>query len=145
VLIALDGSPLAERALPIGIGLARLLDGDVHLLRVASRLDTTAAMTYLEDAAVALQLQDLADVPRSVMTGAAPGGAIRTYAHEHGVGLIALASHGRGGLSRVVLGSVAMEVVTTAAIPIVVVPPRVRLPLRLRASAGRTEPNPHDS
>jgi nucleotide-binding universal stress UspA family protein len=49
VLIPLDGSPLAERALPIGSGLAQVLEGDLHLLWVASHVDTAAAEAYLQD------------------------------------------------------------------------------------------------
>jgi nucleotide-binding universal stress UspA family protein len=37
-----------------------------------------------------------------------------------------MSTHGRGGLARIVLGSVAAEVVRRSAIPLVVVPPDIR-------------------
>jgi universal stress protein family protein len=49
---------------------------------------------------------------------------------------IVLAAHGRGGLSRAALGSVAMEVLTTAATPLMVVPPAARIRMRRQASAA---------
>lgn len=46
------------------------------------------------------------------------------YASEHDVDLIALASHGRSGLSRLVMGSVAEQVLRCSRIPVLVIPLR---------------------
>ena len=67
--------------------------------------------------------------------------ATQARAELHDAG--ALASHGRGGLSRAVLGSVAIDIVSRAAIPTVVVPPLARVPAWRRAPAECQERNAH--
>ena len=57
----------------------------------------------------------------AVLLGQPVAPAITAFARERGVDLIVLASHGRTGLARVVLGSVAEEVVRTAPCPVLVV------------------------
>jgi nucleotide-binding universal stress UspA family protein len=81
VLITLDGSPLAQRSLPVGAGLAQLLEGDLHLLRVASQRDIHNANAYVEDVASALP----SNVRASVVIGALAAETIQRYAHEHSV------------------------------------------------------------
>lgn len=56
---------------------------------------------------------DAADVPN----------AICTYAQENGADYIAMATHGRSGLRRLLLGSVAEVVVRHATVPVVLYPP----------------------
>jgi nucleotide-binding universal stress UspA family protein len=146
VLIPLDGSPLAERALPIGSGLAQLLHGDLHLLRVASLAEAPTANAYLEDVRAALELEGVTNVRGSVLSGGSAATVIHRYAQERSVGLIALASHGRSGISRAVLGSVATDVLRAASLPVVVVPPGARTPDWPQASAkGSFLPDAHAS
>lgn len=145
VLITLDGSPRAERALPVGVGLVRLLDGGLHLLRVANQRYSATARRYVEDVALRLRSDGLPNVCASEMTSPSVGETIRRYAHEHGVGLIALASHGRGGLSRALLGSVAAHVLRTAATPVLLIPPLADVPVWRRAPAEYHERNAHGS
>ena len=52
------------------------------------------------------------------------GDTIKACADELGVDLVALASHGRGGLSRLVMGSVAQRVLKHSTVPVLVVPLR---------------------
>ncbi len=137
VVITLDGSSLAEHALPIGVGLARLLEGSLHLLRVANQRDTPAARSYMEDVAATLGSDDLPNIRASVITSPSASETIRRYAHDNGIGLIALASHGRGGLSRALLGSVATRLLTTVAVPVVLIPPLARVTL----AAGERHPD----
>ncbi len=49
--------------------------------------------------------------------------AITDYATEIGADLIAMATHGRGGMARAILGSVADKVMRTSAVPVLLVPP----------------------
>jgi nucleotide-binding universal stress UspA family protein len=134
-LITLDGSPPAERALPIGAGLARVLEGNLQLLRVAKRADLATARAYLEDVSAALESEGMHTIREAVLPRASVGATIGRFAKQHGVGLIAMASHGRGGLSRAVLGSVAADVVTSAGTPVVVIPPRTVIAVRRKASS----------
>ena len=55
--------------------------------------------------------------------GADVAGAILRMAENHHVDLIALSTHGRTGLRRLVLGSVAETVVRRAALPVLTFPP----------------------
>jgi nucleotide-binding universal stress UspA family protein len=63
----------------------------------------------------------------SVLLGQPAAQAITSFARDAGVDLVVLASHGRTGLARLVIGSVAEAVVRTAPCPVLVVkPPAVR-------------------
>jgi nucleotide-binding universal stress UspA family protein len=142
VLVPLDGSDLAERALDPAVGLARLTGASLHLLRVVdvARLDgrglAGAALEYAYPAALldteatdagayvdqvrgrlaARGLENRVEVevrhgvaPREIAARARPGD------------LIVMATHGRGGVARWFLGSVAEEVVRRAAVPVLLV------------------------
>jgi len=61
--------------------------------------------------------------PHSIVD-AAPGEAILQVAHEEGIGQLVMATHGRGGLARVVVGCVAPTVLRRADIPIVLINPQ---------------------
>ena len=63
------------------------------------------------------------DVETKTLLGVHPAPAILRYAEGHGVNLIAVATHGRGGLPRLVLGSVADKVLRAATVPVLVVRP----------------------
>lgn len=55
---------------------------------------------------------------------ASPAHGILNAAHEHAADLIVVASHGRSGMTRWLLGSVAEKIVRTAQVPVVIVPTR---------------------
>jgi nucleotide-binding universal stress UspA family protein len=136
VLITLDGSTLAEGVVPPSLELARLLEARCTLLRVIDSaepsLDPTtgpwqraedAAATYLE--AIARRLRECGlcvDVHTVVARHAAA--AILEHAHEQPGYLIALATHGRSGVRRALLGSVADKVIRGSALPALVVHPQ---------------------
>ncbi len=114
IMVPLDGSPLAETALPRGVELARSLGARLHLVRVATyplfadeagwAWDAVkgAAGAYLETAA---QQVDGAEVVTAMETGS-PAVQLLEYAQKHHIDLIAMTSHGRGGFLRSALGSV---------------------------------------
>ncbi len=68
------------------------------------------------------QFQGLA-VKRAVVLSDHPAGVIIEYAREHAIDLIAMATHGRSGLSRAVQGSVASEVMQSGVAPVLLVRP----------------------
>ncbi|MGB3050260.1 MAG: universal stress protein [Polyangiales bacterium] len=70
-----------------------------------------------------LRNQHLSDVQveLAVIADHAPARAICDYAENHGVDLIVLGSHGRGGMERWLIGSVAERVVRHAACSVYVV------------------------
>ena len=141
ILVPLDGSPFGEAALPHAKALARLLDATLVLLHVVAapsspekeeaatetpplskRLaDDTAAMTYLVVWAERLRLEGVR-VETMVLPGPTSDTIIQASQVSH-IDLIVMGTHGRTGLPRVVLGSVALEVVRRGALPMVLVRP----------------------
>ncbi|WP_435127801.1 universal stress protein [Halobaculum sp. D14] len=69
-------------------------------------------------------LEDAADlVDRDVETDTTvgrPAQAVVEYAEEHDIDHVVVGSHGRKGISRIVLGSVAEEIVRSAPVPVTV-------------------------
>lgn len=142
VLIPLDGSTLAERALGPGLDLARRLKARVTLLQVVGLLVLDRgsgegeagsgagasafgrALRYLEGVAAECESPGGA-LEMQVVPGEAAG-AILDFARQAGVDLIAMATHGRTGLSRWVYGSVAESVLRGSEGSLLVVPPARR-------------------
>jgi nucleotide-binding universal stress UspA family protein len=150
VLVGLDGSEHALAALDPASDLARVLGASLHLLRVvvptvpasvevaglgvgvwgawppaAFDYDPTAelaaARDYLESVATGVRAREHA-VQVAVERGPAAA-TIVDYAREQAMDAIVLATHGRGGLARLVLGSVAYETARTASVPLLLVRP----------------------
>ncbi len=133
ILVPLDGSDLAEKALDPAIRLTKALaqqasgEGQkvqLTLLRAASALPLMAADPYLYDGMMRMSLDEAraylsaltagldvspAHIVTEVITGS-PAEVIVRYAAEHGVDLIMMSSHGRTGSKRWVYGSVAEKV-----------------------------------
>lgn len=131
ILVPLDGSPLAERALPAAITLAQAFSTtnkcELHILRVVPPIMVALEPTlYTETihlgeeesnaylAAVALEYGE-SGVP--IVPAAKTGAVAETiisYAQENDIHLIVISSHGRSGLSRWVYGSVTEKVLRQA-------------------------------
>jgi nucleotide-binding universal stress UspA family protein len=143
ILVPLDGSDRAERAIPFAQELGSLFDARYTLLRVVSPvtwdgtgewygaypaaplspMNREAAAEYLET--VAGRLRDTgASVATDVVDGTSPAGPITEYASTHAADLITLATAGAGGIQRLLLGSVADKVVRSATAPVLVCNPR---------------------
>jgi nucleotide-binding universal stress UspA family protein len=140
VLVPLDGSALAEEAVPPALELAAALGADLHLLRViepptaayaegyaSTAFDTTGALdearAYLDGVAAPLRARGLTvEVGVEADVGLAQT-AIAAAAHERHATAISMATHGRGGLARLVLGSVATGTLQRANVPLLLVRP----------------------
>jgi nucleotide-binding universal stress UspA family protein len=141
ILVPLDGSAHAEEALPVARGLAGALKTRVVLVRAIPPLDP--ALTP-DGMAVALFTQDRADAEREARgylervaatladagTGVEttarygdPAEIIAAVAEEHGAALTILATHGRTGLDRLLIGSVAERFVRHGTTPVLLVRP----------------------
>jgi len=68
------------------------------------------------------KLPSTADVECVVLTDSGTGESIAGWADRHGVDLIALSTHGRTGLRRFALGSVAESILRHARVPVIVFP-----------------------
>jgi nucleotide-binding universal stress UspA family protein len=139
ILVPLDGSSLAEGALPCAITLARGLEAGLTLLRgvwipedvleimdgstvklqtVAARLEEEAG-EYLSP--VAEQLQETGLQVRYVVRRAPAAEAILDYAELTDTACIVMATHGYSGIKRWTHGSVAERVLQTASVPVLLV------------------------
>jgi nucleotide-binding universal stress UspA family protein len=138
ILVPLDGSTVAEQVLPSATSIAQAVDAEVVLFRVPivyisgsltgdwylplqGVLETARqdAQAYLERVANRLQAQRV-----RVSTAMRIGGVanvIIEYAEANQVDLIAMCTHGRTGLARWTLGSVADRVLRTGHIPLLLV------------------------
>lgn len=144
VLVPLDGSRLAEAILEPARELGGLTGAAFLLLRVlppimepgygyedlpeglevqqVEELRTTAE-TYLDEVASRLDGSG-GSVEAHTVVDPHPARAILRFAEERDVDLIALATHGRGGIRRLLLGSVADKLVRASHLPILVFQPR---------------------
>lgn len=133
ILVPLDGSSFAEATLPLALELSRRTRADLHLVSVLEPV-TSFAYEGWEGAAVEWSEQYLADTVERIADQA--GGAVthavlsghtvemlQGEAESRGADLVLLASHGRGALSRLWLGSVADGFVRQTHLPVVIVRP----------------------
>jgi nucleotide-binding universal stress UspA family protein len=119
VLVPLDGTPLAEAGLPLAGELAQALGLAVILVRVATNsAEREAAAAYLGQVAARLRGENLTVTTR--VTEGVAAEQILQVATAQDVSLIAMATHGRGGPARWVLGSVAESIVRNATITVLV-------------------------
>jgi universal stress protein A len=118
ILVPTDFSESADAALAVAGQYARLLPGRIHLLHVSDAVGTDAVRSLADVRAKAGP-----DVPITVAgrTGD-PAEEILRYAWRHAIDLVVMGTHGRTGVSRVLLGSVAERVVRGARCPVLVVP-----------------------
>lgn len=140
ILIATDGSPLSEIGVTHGIDLARQLNADALLVTVTEPFHVLSSDPgFLTDTPEEYRSYMRARAERvlrpATERAAAAGVAARTLhleceqpyagiitaAQDNGCDLIVMSSHGRHGLSAVLLGSETTKVLTHSAVPVLVV------------------------
>lgn len=152
ILVPLDGSPFSEQILPAATTLARLMGASVTLLGVVeptlasatfatgidaglgAPIETRPADPEGDEERTALESQALertaerlrslglsADV--QVLVHGRPAHAIVEFASQHDIDLIAMTTHGRGALRRLVAGSVSDAVLHASAAHVLLVRP----------------------
>jgi len=142
LLVPLDGSHLAEAALPHALELASKFNSEIslvwviqppHLIMTAANGSVYAqlltemrnqseqdAHAYLTDHQESLQQQGFI-VHTQVTEGENVADALLQVASDLEVDAIVMSTHGRGGLSRWVFGSVADKVLRYAAVPVLLI------------------------
>jgi len=133
ILVPLDTSESAEAALPIARALAASTNAVLNLVAVSTDIGpggTRDLYAYLEDIA-ALERVFGFQVRTTLRIGD-PGEAILQLERELDVDLIVMATHGRSGLGRLLLGSVADRVSHATRTPVVLLRPGERSTKRLR-------------
>ena len=143
ILVPLDGSDVAEAILPHAAELARLCDASVTFLNVIElphnippeRGEGSSGLPHVTAADVERQVQEARRYLDELTAREADKGIVARGLVEHGpivatilrlaaeqsVDLIAMASHGRGGLADVYYGSVAAGVLQRIDRPLLIV------------------------
>jgi nucleotide-binding universal stress UspA family protein len=144
VLVAVDGSEKDQRAMAAAAAFARLVDGDLHLVRVIGPppLENLPPRAYTMGVAESLleirrdalgRLEAIAGqlvaatgrpVTMEIVDSADIGGEILARASERNVDAIVMATRAAGAVGRTVRGSVADQVMRESPRPVVLVPPR---------------------
>jgi len=148
ILVCLDGSEIAEKIIPFVREEALATGSKVILLRVVSipgdltldipgfpavpfhrssmpeqlKKEDNMAKAYLRKAAQRLREQGIKVMSKTLL--GPPGPTIISYASENKIDLIAIASHGHGGLRNFLFGSVAEYVVRESVLPILLIRPK---------------------
>jgi nucleotide-binding universal stress UspA family protein len=121
ILVPLDGSELAEQALPLARSVAAEWHAPIELVQVVpdapSATTTAEAEGYLER----IRASFAGQVQAHVLVGR-PDEELVAFARAGQVTDIVMASHGRTGLARALLGSVAAEIIHQVSLPVFVVP-----------------------
>ncbi|MEP9374371.1 universal stress protein [Mesorhizobium sp. KR1-2] len=144
ILIATDGSELAQKGVDHGLSLAKSLGGKVTVITVtepfpiygmagnfawvASPADIESYNASSKEFAgkvlgAAKEAADRMGVPVETLHADdnTPAEAILATAEAKDCSLIVMASHGRRGLNRILLGSQTLEVVTNGKVPVLVI------------------------
>mgnify|MGYP006302014457 CR=1 FL=1 len=135
ILVPTDGSPSIQPVVDHAVELADVHDATLHGLYV---VDTGSFATLPVETTwdgVTEMLREEGELALSEFTERAvgvpvetairdgnPSGEIVAYAREHGCDSVVMGTHGRGGIDRLLLGSVAERVVRAAPVPVVTVP-----------------------
>ena len=141
ILVPLDGSELAESVLMHAVPLAKMIDAEIALFRVVAlpvsafmtvgepqltvgmREDAEAdALEYLNGVAAKLRAEGIkatAEIGNGIVAE-----TIRDYAKKTHTDLIAMSTHGRGGLARLMIGSVADQLVRDSHLPVLLIRPK---------------------
>jgi len=125
ILVPLDGSHRSASILPYLETLLASQDANVTLVRVAPNGPmgrAHEAYSYLNRVAEGLRAKG-AVVDIHVLTGK-PGPALVEMASRGGFSLVVMCSRGKAGLKRLLLGSVAEEVLRRSPVPVLIVHPR---------------------
>jgi nucleotide-binding universal stress UspA family protein len=142
ILIPTDGSELSQKAVEHGLAMARATNANVTVLTVSAPFHmfafepgmVTDTRDQYEQHVAANAAKYLAEAKQSASTAGIscetvhlenehPYQAIIANAAQKGCDLIVMASHGRRGISAVVLGSETVKVLTHSAVPVLVVRP----------------------
>lgn len=138
ILVPLDGSPLAEQALPLAESIAARAGCKLKLVLIHEPLilmepgaDYTkfelemqkANHEYLKSVTARVRDRLGPSVSSAVLKGLPVVQTLTTHIRELGVDLVVMTTHGRGGLRRAWLGSVTDQLIRNSEIPILVVRP----------------------
>ena len=125
ILVPLDGSEVAEVALPIVQPLAQELRAKVTLVRVVDigAVSRSVVPAASDAGGFTQEMQDIINESEVVTEGreGAPGDELLAAVEADGVDAAAIATHGRSGITRTIFGSVADQLIRESGKPIIVI------------------------
>ena len=141
ILVGIDFSEGAERALDFAVGLSKPLGARVHVVNAIGAVLPELAVALTDQMiesvrrgnqaaldGLVLPRRALTQIGQVVVEPGDPRDAIPHVAKAVKADLIVLGTHGRRGISRMLLGSVAEDVLRRAPCPVLVVPLRAAGP-----------------
>lgn len=140
VLVATDFSAPSQTAVNYARAMARAFGAELHVLHIFEPLWITSADVVGGGVALATMIQGLEDTAKKqledsvteedrrelravseMVTSESPAREIARYATDHKVDLLVIGTHGRSGITRLLIGSVAEKVVRLAPCPVLTV------------------------
>jgi nucleotide-binding universal stress UspA family protein len=141
ILMPLDGSDMAEKAVPFAVAQAERFRAQLILLQAVEPILYSRSLSALDDArqeriewardyleSVATGIRERGIQVKTVVTEEAPNVAITQYADTNEVDLVVLSSRGHSGPSRWLMGSVADRIVRGASVPVLLVRAKEKQP-----------------
>jgi nucleotide-binding universal stress UspA family protein len=142
ILVPLDGSRLAEAAIPVAISLAQKLDAPVTLLHVIEKdapqeIHKEHHISQPEEALAYLETVKERDFPSEVKVDThvhtaavndVPASIVEHATREFQLDLIVMCTHGSGGFRELLYGSIAQQVVAQGVTPLLLVKPDNKTP-----------------
>ncbi len=154
IVVPLDGTNLSKASLPYATEMARKFKASLLLIQVvaptavvASGVEGPSAVRLMVETAQLADMKNIEDA-RTYLDGVAvavkgPGLKVETFAalggpaeqvlklcRDKGAGLVVMTTHGRTGLRRTMLGSVADEIVRSSLVPVLVIRPEEKKPVK---------------
>lgn len=135
ILFTTDGSEAAEKALEHAISLAETYGAELHVLYVSDIRTQMGdpSMEFLVDNLESIGKESVesiaGEIPSSVSTvtrvePGVPHREILGYTEENEIDIICMATHGRSGIDRMLIGSVTEKVTRKSEVPVLTVPIR---------------------
>lgn len=143
IAVALDGSECADQAFEVALKLAETERAEIEVCSVVDPI--VVAGTALPSPAMSIVISDMEASPRTLVVSAVekahgsglnasgetccgvPAFEILKFAQQSGADAIVMGTHGRGGLRRFHMGSVAEEVLHESSVPVIVVRERAQV------------------
>jgi nucleotide-binding universal stress UspA family protein len=154
VIVPLDGSDLAEQAIPFALAFVKEFGRPLLLVQVVPRVvlggsgpATTwraadrrekqhhAAQSYLKAVRLRLMAPGAQPIYSTLLDGD-PAQQLLRLASSHEGSLLIMSTHGRTGVHRLLMGSVAAQVMRESPLPLLIVPPQAAVPLELDVGAA---------
>jgi nucleotide-binding universal stress UspA family protein len=126
IIVPLDGSELAEAAVPVAAAIAQAGGAHINLVTVALTYEVSVqaqidALTRHGIDKVRAELQTRFPEVTQVVLAGDPAKEIAGHAISIGADLIVMATHGRTGLKKLLLGSVADNLLSESHVPVLLV------------------------